>query len=89
MKKQSRKLYLKIRIREKTLHVNLGYFRENWGAPFIIGFQVLLLACAGLLVQGSSGLANDVAVYAYYLLVIGVILQLVSFLKNRKSEESE
>lgn len=55
-----------------------GYFRKNFGAPFIIGFIVLLLVAAGLLVMGDSVLANDVSVYAYYSLVVGVVLQLVS-----------
>lgn len=59
------------------------YFRENLGAPFVIGFQVLLLVAAGFLVVGNSGLANEVAVYAYYLLVVGVFLQLVSFVRSR------
>jgi len=59
------------------------YLKENWGAPFIVGFQALLLACAGLSVQGNSGLASELAAYAYYLLVIGVILQLTSFMKAR------
>jgi len=59
------------------------YVRQNLGAPFVIGFQVLLLVAAGFLVVGNSGLANEVAVYAYYLLVIGVVLQLVSFMRSR------
>lgn len=60
------------------------YLWENWGAPFVIGFQMLLLVCAGLSVGDKQALANDVAVYAYYLLVIGVVLQLVSFIRGRK-----
>ena len=64
------------------------YLRENLGAPFVIGFQVLLLVAAGLLVAGTSALANEVAVYAYYLLVIGVVLQLASFVRSR-GEDSE
>ncbi len=58
-----------------------GYFRENLGAPFVIGFQILLLTCACLLVMGNSALANDLAVAAYFSLVIGVVLQFVSFLR--------
>lgn len=63
------------------------YFRENFGATFVIGFQVLLLVAAGLLAMGDSVLANDVAVYAYYLLVVGVVLQLFSFLKHGRQEQ--
>lgn len=70
------------------LRVDVGrlrrYFRENWGAPFVIGFQLLLLACAVLLVGGESALANQTAMYAYYLLVAGIVLQLISFMRARK-----
>jgi hypothetical protein len=78
---------MKLRIKVKA---GTGkYFRENLGAPFIIGFMALLIICAGLLVQGNSSLANDAAVYAYYLLIIGVFLQLASSLKYREREENE
>ena len=60
----------------------MTYFRQNMGAPFVIVFQVLLLSCAALLVGGYSNLANEVAIYAYYSLVVGVVLQLVSFLRH-------
>jgi len=65
------------------------YFRENLGAPFVIGFQVLLLTAAGLLAVRNAALANDVAVYAYYLLVVGVVLQLVSYLRSRGKESEQ
>jgi len=38
------------------------YFRENIGAPFIVGFLVLLSMGAGSLVQGNSDLANMAAI---------------------------
>jgi len=58
-----------------------NYFRFNWGAPFIIVFMALLLAAAGFLSLGFDVLANDVAVYAYYFLVLGVVLQLICYFK--------
>lgn len=64
-------------------------FRENLEAPFIIGFQVLLLVCMGSLIQGNPGLANELAIYAYYLLVAWVVLQLASFLRHGKAAELE
>ena len=65
-----------------------GYVRENWGAPFISGFMVLLIATAALMVTSSESLANELAIYAYFALVVGVVLQLVCFLKyNKKSGE--
>lgn len=60
------------------------YLKDNPGAPFIIGFQLLLLVCAGLLIQGNSVMANEVAVYAYFLLVIGVVLQLIAYVRHGK-----
>jgi len=59
------------------------YFRDNPGAVFIIGFQLLLVVCAGLLIQGSSVMANEVATYAYFLLVVGVILQFIVYIMHR------
>jgi len=59
------------------------YIKGNLGAPFIIGFQLLLLVCAGLLIQGNSVMAGEVAIYAYCILVAGVVLQLISSIRNR------
>lgn len=63
------------------------YFKENPGAPFIIGFQILLIICASLMFQGNSVSANEVAAYAYYLLVVGVVLQFLFFLRCGKEGE--
>lgn len=63
------------------------HFRENLGVPFIITFQMLLLVCASLLIVGNVSLANGVATGAYFSLVIGVVLQLISFLKHGKDGE--
>jgi heme/copper-type cytochrome/quinol oxidase subunit 4 len=62
------------------------FFRENPGAVFVLGFQILLATCAVLLVSGLSFLAEGVAVVAYFLLVVGVVLQLVCFLRSRHGE---
>jgi heme/copper-type cytochrome/quinol oxidase subunit 4 len=63
------------------------YLKDNPGASFIIGFMILLLTCAGLLILGNSALANELAVIAYLSLVIGVVLQLVSFLRHGEQEQ--
>jgi hypothetical protein len=60
------------------------YLKENWGAPFIVAFMAILVACACLLASGNEGLANELAVYAYYSLVIGVALQLASFIREER-----
>lgn len=60
------------------------YFIRNPGALFIIVFDVLILACAFLLIQGNP-LVDNVAVFAYCFLVVGVVLQAVAFLKDKVS----
>lgn len=76
-----------VRIR---FRVGSRYFTlESLGVSLIIGFQVFLLVCAWLLIQGNSVLANEIAIYAYYLLVIGVIFQLLSLLRHEKSKGEE
>ena len=60
------------------------YVKENWGAPFIMGFMALLMVAAVSLLMNLVVLANEVAVYAYYALVVGVVLQLVCSLKYSK-----
>ncbi len=60
------------------------FLRESWGAPFILGFMLLLMVAATSLLTGLTSLANEVAVYAYYSLVVGVVLQLACFLKYYK-----
>lgn len=64
-----------------------SYLRENPNAPFIIGFPILLLVCVGLLILGNSVWAEGLAVVAYFSLVIGVVLQMISFLRHGKQEE--
>ena len=60
-----------------------SYIKKNWGAPFIVGFMLLLIAAAVSLSSGWASLADTVAVYAYYALVVGVVLQLTCFIKYR------
>ena len=65
------------------------YLKENPGAPFIMGFMTLLVSCAVLLSTGYTPQANKTAECAYYLLVIGVILQFVSFVKEERAKQEE
>jgi hypothetical protein len=45
MSGKSRRVVLKIVIRGRTYTLDLSYFRENWGAPFIITFMIILMMC--------------------------------------------
>ena len=75
-------------VAEKVAAKAREYLRENWGAPFILGFILLMLVAAVSLVLDFVALADSVAVVAYCALVVGIGLQLVCFLKcNWKSGE--
>jgi uncharacterized membrane protein len=64
---------------------NLGvYIKNNWGAPFIVGFMILLIAAATIQSLGITSAANQIALYAFYTLVVGVMLQFISYLKYKK-----
>lgn len=55
---------------------------RNLGAPFILIFDALILTVAFMAVHGDA-FVNDLAVLAYYFLVVGVILQAVSYVRYR------
>jgi len=57
-------------------------FRESWGAPFVLGYMLLLAVAAVVSTVGADPVASEVAVYAYYSLVLGVVLQLACFVKQ-------
>jgi hypothetical protein len=65
------------------------FFRENPGALFVVGFQVSLVACAVLLVVGLAYVAEGLAVVAYFMLVAGVVVQLVFFVRCSRGEVRE
>ncbi len=59
------------------------YLSINWGSPFIAVAVLLLIVAAASLSTGFIDLANRVAIYAYFALLFGVILQLLCFIKYR------
>ena len=63
--------------------------RENWGAPFVLAFIALLISSAVYLSIGNSSIANNIAVYAFYALVLGVVLQIASYVKYGESRREE
>lgn len=66
-----------------------GYIKVNWGAPFIVAFILLLMVAAVSLSVSLSSLADTIAVYAFYALCVGVVLQLACFLKYRGKNDDE
>jgi hypothetical protein len=76
-------------VRSIRIRIPLRYFRENCGAPFIVVLMLLLMVAAASLSMGMADVANEAAIYAYYALVVGVVLQLISFVGHRKEAEEE
>jgi len=69
------------RISDKIFSIYVPeYFVENWGAPFVAGFMVLLSVAAGYLAFGDERFAEVLAEYAYYFLVVGVLLQTACYI---------
>jgi hypothetical protein len=66
---------------KRKFKIKIKYFKENWGSPFIFAFITMLMAAAGYLAVGLEAVANEIAVYAYYSLIIGVVLQFICYLK--------
>ncbi|UCB60780.1 MAG: hypothetical protein JSW72_01580 [Candidatus Bathyarchaeota archaeon] len=73
----------------KALAKTWDYFRENWGAPFVMGFMLFLIVAAIFLSIGLDACADDVAVYAYCALVVGAALQSASFLRTIRRSSSK
>lgn len=74
---------------KKYLPLIVNYFRCNPNSLFIVGFQIFFLGSAGLLLVGNSFWAERVTILAYFSLVIGIILQLISFIRNKEIEVKE
>lgn len=59
----------------------LKVLKNNPAAILIFSFQVLLLACIALFFNGHAAFADLLSTVAYFLLFVGVIVQLI-FLKR-------
>lgn len=64
------------------------FFRQNPGLGFVVAFQVLLVAAAVSLVSRATQLANDMAVYAFYALVIGIAIQVAKVIREERRHGS-
>gem|GEM_PF-1861156 len=85
MKRYGEMLKLVDRLRFSIANVK-GYFSKNLGAPFILVFDVLIFVVAFMVIYRNP-LVGYAAAVAYCFLVIGVVLQAFSYLKNKPCEE--
>ncbi len=67
----------------------LSYFKENPSAIFILDFILLLMFAALLLIYRREREANLVAEYAYFILVAGVLVQLVQYVRENRGEAAQ
>lgn len=74
---------LKLRFRRFIVWFK-GFVRSNPGAVPILGFQGLLITCAVLLACGMGETAEGLAVVAYFMLVAGIVIQLVDYLMESR-----
>ncbi len=70
-------------------------WRKKRGRTFAVPYDrlpigialVLLAVAAGILASGNEDMANDFAIMAYYLLVVGVALQMVSYIRSQRASK--
>jgi len=84
-------LYLFSLLAAFSLRFALKRYRGKWFAisydrlPIAIAL-VLLVVTAGVLAAGNEKMANDLAIMAYYLLVLGVVLQIITYIREQRAE---
>ncbi|VVB60277.1 Uncharacterised protein [uncultured archaeon] len=65
----------------------LIYAIKKYDSRIPVAFALLLLVLSAIeLAYRSEELANQIAVYAYYYLVVGVLLQLIEYIRNPGDE---
>jgi hypothetical protein len=62
--------------------------KSDWGAYFIVSFIIILAIAISFYISNSTQLAESIANYAYYALVIGVVLEILGFARDRHKERS-
>jgi hypothetical protein len=62
----------------------MRYLRENRSTAFVLGFMLMLIGAAIALSVGSLIVAEVLGDIAYFLLVVGVAIQLVDFIRQER-----
>lgn len=71
----------------KLFYELMNFFRKDLARVFILGFMILLISCAFLLIFKAEKTAEQVANVAYFLLVIGVGMKFVSMIRRKNKNE--
>jgi len=82
---------LKLDEDSKTLLIFTFYFIISLiyriDSRFPIIAAIILLVSAAVYLQSDEKFANKLAIYAYYFLVIGVVLQLIEYVREKEGME--
>lgn len=77
----------------RTLLVFAFYFAISliYGidSRFPIAAAIFLLIGAAIYLQFDEKFANKLAIYAYYFLVVGVVLQLIEYIREKEEQNSQ
>jgi hypothetical protein len=71
---------------EETFNKIKNFLKSNPKLIPIIVFEFLLLICAGFLVLEQSAISESVSVMAYFILLIGSIILLISSRRGASSD---
>ena len=63
------------------------YFKYD--SRILVGFAIIILLLAGVIlsITQNSNFANLFAIYAYWLLVVGVVCLIIDYIRERKGNE--
>jgi hypothetical protein len=68
----------------RTLEKLVSLFRRDPSTFLILLFQAILVICVGVLIQGSISLAQDLAVFAFLVLALGILIRSILFVRSAK-----
>jgi len=72
------------------ISVFFAFLIYSWDSRILGGFAIiLLLTCFVFMIFRKENIAETIAIYAYYFLVITMVLQIVEFKKHPEVSEEE
>ena len=73
-------------ILEKKVPKITEFIYQGSGSIYIVGFIITLVLAALCLIFRLEGIANEIATVGYFLLVVGVVKELIDFIKEKRKE---